>query len=270
MKSMLCDSPSFDLGRIRRESFVRIVEHHFELPSTNDRSLELARERELNTPVLVLAERQTAGRGRGANRWWSNRGALTFSLVLDAEAHGLSAAHWPRVALTAAVAVHEVVQPLVPRAVCGVRWPNDVYLSGRKLCGILTEPARQSNRLVLGIGANVNNSLADAPAEVREIGTSLRDVTGTSHDLTDFLIRLLRRLANNLDALANDDHRLAQSWSQLCLLRGRAIELDVGAECVRGRCQGIDADGALLLATPRGPQRFFAGIVRAVAAQEQI
>ena len=275
MKTKHRATTAFDLRRIERESFVRQVEFHPLLASTNDRALQLAAEPDVPTPLLVLAEQQSAGRGRGANRWWSGPGALTFSLVLAADALGLSPPRWPRVALAAGVAVCEVLQPLVPHLPCGIRWPNDVHLSGRKVCGILSEsrPAGMAfglpSRLVLGIGINVNNSLAGAPPEVRGIGISLCEMAGAPYDLTDFLLRLLGGLAGKLDALGRDDRRLAESWSQLCLLRGRAVELDLGTERVCERCQGTDAEGALLLETPHGTRRFFGGVIRSVGAALQ-
>src|SRR5438309_3216915 len=95
-------SLQFDLDRIRRQTFVRHVESHDVLASTNDRGIELAGEPNIPTPLLILAGEQTAGRGRGANRWWWGPGALTFSLVFDPRqdlaARGwrpLDAEHWP-------------------------------------------------------------------------------------------------------------------------------------------------------------------------------
>ena len=73
----------FDLPRLLAETFIQRIEFHEELPSTNDLALRLAVDETLATPLLVLADRQTAGRGRGVNRWWSNDGALTFTLVGD-------------------------------------------------------------------------------------------------------------------------------------------------------------------------------------------
>src|SRR5262245_48689583 len=103
---------SFDFDRIRRETLVRQVEFHQEIGSTNTRALELVAAEHL-IPLLVLADRQTAGRGRGKNRWWSGEGALTFSLVIDAAAAGISANRWPNVSLAAGLAVAETVASLI-------------------------------------------------------------------------------------------------------------------------------------------------------------
>src|SRR6266496_612813 len=92
-----------DGNHIRRNTCVNHVEYHATLPSTNDRALVLAQQPELKTPYLIVAGEQTTGRGRGANRWWSQPGALTFSLVLDPQVDRfgpgsgeLLADQWPR------------------------------------------------------------------------------------------------------------------------------------------------------------------------------
>ena len=91
----------FDLPRLLAETFVRRLEFHEELPSTNDLALRLAGDESSETPLLVLANRQTAGRGRGVNRWWSNDGALTFTLVGDF-VDPQSPQRWPQISLVTA------------------------------------------------------------------------------------------------------------------------------------------------------------------------
>ena len=265
-----------DLHRICQSSFVADVEWHDLISSTNDRGMTLAAEPALATPLLIAAGEQFAGRGRGMNRWWSEAGALTFSLVFDP--HGdqesrnspaLVPDRWPRVALTAGVALCDVLQDLLPHVSTGLKWPNDVLLAGKKVSGILVEvpPAAPPNprRLVLGMGINVNNSLAAAPAELQATGTSLCDAAGALFDLTDLLIAWLNRFANHLHALAAADPALPERWQSLCALSGKTVELQSGNRTVRGLCRGIDTDGALLVDTLTGPERLYAGVlVRAV------
>lgn len=252
--------PLFDLLELQANTFVRDVEHHAEIPSTNSRAIELAGE-DRPTPLLVLAKMQTAGRGRGDNRWWSAEGALTFSLLLDAAQLHLPADRWPRVSLAAGVAVCEAVQSLLPASAVGLKWPNDVHLDRRKVCGILVETPPRSGRLVVGVGLNVNNSLAHAPDDVRVRATSLYDSAEIEFDPHDTLVRVLRRIEENLKLLATNDALLAQKWRALSVLTGRFVELELGSRHVSGRCLGIDEEGALLLETSVGPERFFAGVV---------
>lgn len=218
---------------------------------------------------MILAGQQTAGRGRGSNRWWSSGGAITFSYVTRPAA-ALDRAHWPRLSLAAAVAVCEALAELAPGLQPGIRWPNDVYVADKKISGILVEvpvssgESKSGELLVLGLGLNVNNSLADAPAEIRAVGVSLADLTGTRYDLTDVLLRLLERLETAWKQLAAGDQALVRRWQELCLLTGRCVELRLGDRELSGRCAGIGDDGALLLETAAGVERFFGGTLTRV------
>ncbi len=261
-----------DIDRIVRDSFVRSGEWHDRIASTNNRGMELARDESLVTPLLIAAGEQSAGRGRGANRWWSNAGALTFSLIFDPigdllarESPALEADRWPRIALIAGVALCNVFQELLPHVPCRMKWPNDVLLAGKKVAGILVEvppPASPApRRVVLGVGINVNNSLARAPREIQATGTSLYDACGTVFDLTELMVAWLRPFAANLHSLAVSDPELPSRWQSLCALSGKTVELQSGNRIVRGLCRGIDIDGALLVDTETGRERFYAGVL---------
>lgn len=258
----------FDLGRLRREAGLRQLEFHPELPSTNDRALELAAAADVEVPALVLASRQTAGRGRGGNRWWSAPGALTFSWIVDAGRIGLSTRQRPKLSLAAGLAVCEALQGLDEaggaRGVAfQLKWPNDVFLEGRKLGGILVEaPPGRPGRLVVGIGINLNNSLDSAPAEVRETAVSFIDVCGRVLSPTEALIRVVRHLRDCMEQLAEDAEGLLQRWEERSLFSGSLVLLDLGSRRVAGMCRGVDIDGALVLQTEHGLERFFSGVVR--------
>ena len=259
------ESPYTNLSRITAESFIKRLEFQRVLPSTNDLAMQLAAETELETPLLVLAEEQTAGRGRGGNRWWSGPGALTFSLILEPALANLKPSQWPKLAITAGLSVCEVLGELVPGIHCGLKWPNDVLLAGRKVCGILVEvpacrpPAPQ--RIVLGMGINVNNTLANAPTDVALRGTTLRDVCGHPFELATVLIDVLNQFSWNLQALAADEPQLAGKWQAACVLRGRTVQVQFGTRNIRGLCGGIDSQGALLIETEEGRQQLFGGVL---------
>lgn len=284
---------SIDPFRVERETFVAEAEVHAELRSTNDRALRLA-ETATRLPRLIAALRQSAGRGRGANRWWAGEGALTFSLLLDAPPVPLE--RWPQMSLAVGGAVCGTVAGFVPGADVRLKWPNDVFVNGKKACGILVEvpplerrtdfqTVRVVNssdskstadesartdwksvlpspaRVVIGIGLNVNNSLAAAPPEVRARATALRDLTGAPLDLTEVLVALLRQIEHDLSALAGADPGLPNRWRRLCYLTGRSVAVNDGTRSIAGTCLGIDDDGALRLQTEAGPRRFFGGVV---------
>lgn len=253
-----------DRRRLEQAAPVAAVEWHAELASTNDRALALAAESQTPhaLPLVIVAERQAAGRGRGGNTWWAAEGALTFSLLLDTSALELPPARWPLASLTTGLAVCETLDQLAPQAWAALKWPNDVYLRERKACGILIEaPPAIADRLVVGIGINVNNGFADAPPEVRQRAISLKDATGLPFDMTEVLLRVLGQLALRWKQLAAGDIEFAALWQRWCLLTGRHVTVASGNTPVRGLCRGIDAEGALLVTTEQGEQRLFAGTV---------
>lgn len=256
--------PPAVLERIRSKTFVERIEFRPTIASTNDLALELIsqQDHDFETPTLVLTPQQTAGRGRGPNRWWSSPGGLTFSLILDRTASNLSVDRWQVVSLIASLAVCEVLEERLPTHKIGLKWPNDVYLQNRKVSGILLETvARQSGKLVVGIGINVNNSFADAPTELRDTATSLVDVTQKEHDLTEILITLLRSFENRLSLLSVDRLALPKLWNSRCLLRGHRVQVAAGRQQSTGLCRGIDDQGALLLETASGLKRCVSGTV---------
>lgn len=250
-------------SQIVAATFVKQVEFHTEIVSTNDRALDLATAEVASiTPILIWALQQTAGRGRGANRWWASDGALTFSLLLDSHTLNLPQSRWPQVSLATGVAVCEALLSLVPGADITLKWPNDVFVSGRKICGILVEiPPRQAGKLVIGIGINVNNSISQAPPELALKATGLCDISHRQWELAGVLIEVLRQLQDCLRRLSHDDEHLPARWDELCFLRGRSVQHQVGDRTTTGRCEGVDRDGALLLRTEHELTRVIGGVI---------
>lgn len=249
------------VARVRTETFLRHVERHEELASTNDRALELAADGDLPLPAIVLTERQTAGRGRGVNVWRSGPGALAFSLIVE-RPDGLPRERMPVLSLAAGLAVRDAVGAVVPGHAVKVKWPNDVYLDGRKVCGILTEvPPRSPDRAVIGIGLNVNNTLDDAPEEIRRRAVSIIERVGRAVDAGELLVSLLVGLESELAEFAEEGGLPLVRWSPHCLLSGRQIRLGSPAGKTAGRCAGVNDAGALLIETSNGVQAFRSGEV---------
>lgn len=250
-------------SRIVANTFVKDVEFHAEIGSTNDRALELAAaEVSPRTPLLIWALQQNAGRGRGANRWWASDGALTFTLLLETSALRLPQERWPQVSLTTGLAVCTALQNLVPQADVSLKWPNDVFVDGRKICGILIEiPPRQSGKLVIGVGININNSIQSAPAEIASRATALCDISQREWKLDEVLIHVLQQIESHLIQLSDNDPSLAQRWDELCFLRGRTVQHTAGEHVTMGVCQGVDQQGALLLRTETGLTRVLGGVI---------
>jgi len=256
---------SLEIERLEASGLLRHIELHEMLPSTNDLAIVRAADATLKTPALFVALEQTAGRGRGDNAWWSSDGALMFSLLLEPHRVGIPADRLPCVSLAVAVAICDTIEGLTPEMTGGVKWPNDVYLGDRKLAGVLIECPNTSGqtppRLVIGIGINVNNSLATAPAEVRSVGVSLCEVIGRELDGTDLLLNLLQALRSRLVQLARDDPQLAEAWRERSILSGRHVEILDGSRKITGEVVEIAEDGALVVQTPDGPTRCYAGIL---------
>ncbi|MFM2093482.1 MAG: Bifunctional ligase/repressor BirA [Planctomycetota bacterium] len=250
----------FDLDRVARETSMRAIDYHETLGSTNDRAQRLAKENR-NWPLLVITEQQVAGRGRGANRWWSSDGALTFSVIAPTPTPA-DPKLLPQLSLLTALAVRNALHSYTAGHAPTVKWPNDVFIAGRKACGILIErPGDAPEALVIGIGVNVNNDFSGSPEPLHHKATSLRMISGQAIDPTEVLIGILQRLLETLDCCEQAASRLREDWNQHCLLSGRTVTIARGQDQIVGRCQGIRDDGALIIATTSGQEFLHAGVV---------
>ncbi|MCL6504311.1 MAG: biotin--[acetyl-CoA-carboxylase] ligase [Pirellulales bacterium] len=228
--------------------------------STNDLARELAATACRQECWLLVAEQQTAGRGRGDNRWWTGEGSLAFSLLVDPEHLGIHGPRLPMVSLAAAVAVVEASQPLVSGWKVGLHWPNDVYACGRKLAGILTE-VLPDGRLIVGIGVNVNNRREQAPAEVAHRVCSLSELAGRPLDRTRVLAGIIAAQRGCWRTLAAEAGALAVRADALCLQHGQSLCIEAGGRRSEGVCRGIAEDGGLMLETAHGLRRFYSGVL---------
>lgn len=217
-----------------------------EVDSTNDEIRRLARASAADGTV-VLADRQTAGRGRRGAAWVCPPGqALAFSvLVRPTEPKAL----WPRLALAAGLAVAEALE--TGGVSCGIKWPNDVWIGGRKICGVLVEAG--SDFAIIGIGVNVN--VPSFPEELSGSATSLLLETGEPQDRAGVLASILRRLEIRRHQIDADYARLLDAVRSRCVLTGRRLSLHAADGPRVGFCEGIGAGGELLLSGPNGLER---------------
>lgn len=245
--------------------FVRSVAHRLEIGSTSDLARELVRTGGFELPLLVWADRQTRGRGRGSNVWWSDEGGLTFTLALDPRGHGFdrpepAAAVGPIAALTTL----EAVEPLLPGVALELRWPNDVECAGRKLCGILPErvDAPDGPRLLIGIGLNVTSRPENAPDHVRASAVSLADLTDHPPSREQTLAAILERFEVVVETLRSEPlTALARRWQTRDSLKDGPVRIATGSKTIVGIARGIDDRGALLVETEGGIVPFFGGQV---------
>lgn len=239
------------------------IDYHPSIGSTNTRALEIGQQGELALPLLVLAEEQTAGRGRGSNRWWMGEGGLAFSLMIDAHAMRIPTSLWPQLSLVSGLAVCEALERIASSGDFSLKWPNDVYASEKKVCGLLIEAVPgKLQRLVIGIGINVNTDMSDAPEEVKQRATALRYEAGAIVDKTETLVAVMESLVGRLEDLAREGFdELRKHWERRSLLTGRDIVVQVGESRVQGHCLGLAENGSLRVLTGNGPVELVAGSI---------
>ncbi len=234
---------------LSRAGGIATVEVLAEAASTMDRGRELAATRHVPVPAVVIAERQTRGRGRRGAGWWQADGSLATSIVLEGPRD--AALPPPTWSLACGVAVAEAIRALAPEAVAVVRWPNDVEVQGRKLAGILVETAA-AGRVVFGIGVNTAGSAAAAPADLRHRVATLPDLTGQPLPRQRLVAAIVPRLVQLLADMNREPAALLGRYRPLCSLTGEFVRVHEGTGAHEGICRGIAADGGLELDTTAG------------------
>ena len=204
---------------------------------------------------VFVADFQTAGRGRLDHEWHAARGEnLTFSVVLDAA--DASPAEVATLPLVVGLAVARAVGALLgSSSQVAVKWPNDVLVGGKKICGILCE--RNGDAVVAGVGLNVNQT--DFPAEIAARATSLRLVEGSSFSRDDVLNGVVAEIGDMHSRwLRGGFAALRGAFAAFDLLKGREVAVlatDGDTAPVKGLCGGVQEDGSLLV----GETRVYAG-----------
>jgi BirA family biotin operon repressor/biotin-[acetyl-CoA-carboxylase] ligase len=237
--------------------------HYFtELGSTQETARELAHDGAAQGTV-VIAERQSAGRGRMGRSWHSPPGLNLYCTVILRPS--IPIAEVPRLSLTAGVAAAQALEREAPGFV-SLKWPNDVWLKGRKTGGIIAEAvtdARQELECVLlGIGININLAADDIPPDLRDKATSLRVAVGHSCDriaIADSLFSVLDY--RYMEVLERGFDVVRPEWERFSALTGKRVTVVDGPRRESGIVRGIDADGALLLEVGPAVRRILAGDV---------
>ena len=248
--------------RTEKSAFGRSFRYFDEIESTNVETKALANS---GAPegTVVIAECQTAGRGRLGRRWVSPAGkGLLFSVLLRPtlpmeEAHLLT--------LVAAAAAATAIEALSGAAV-KIKWPNDLFIGDRKVGGILMEVSGEQDEVdwvVVGIGVNVNTEYSELPVALRRTATSLKMVTGHEVDRSDLLASLLLALETHYaDATSGGFERALSAFRERDYLISRSVSVQTREGPVVGEASGIDERGALLVQLPqRRIRRFHSGDV---------
>jgi BirA family biotin operon repressor/biotin-[acetyl-CoA-carboxylase] ligase len=224
-----------------------------EMDSTNRKAGELA-VKGAPEGTLVVAEKQTGGRGRMGRSWFSpSREGIYASLILRPR---LPPHEAPRITLLTGVAVADALlaaTPLKP----AIKWPNDILVNGRKICGILTESSMEMDvvhYVVVGVGINVNTRVF--PDELKEIATSVYLETGRVFDRVLLLRAFLKRFETYYDDfLGSGFGSVEKRWRELGVVLGKEVTVHMIDTTWSGRAMELDRDGALIIEEDNGARR---------------
>jgi len=233
-------------SRLGNCALVREILVFEETDSTNERALKFGRDGTASG-LAVFAEHQRAGRGRFGRRWESAAHlGLWFSLLLRP---AFAPEKWPRLTTWAAVSIAAALEGTLGIE-AGIKWPNDIEISGLKVAGILIETGvdtAQENFVVTGLGVNANHASADFPAELAGKATSLRMITGRQIDRSALAAAILRELdARYADVDRRFDQLVAEARRRSVIL-GRWIQVRAGETTLEGIAEALDDSGQLLL-----------------------
>jgi BirA family biotin operon repressor/biotin-[acetyl-CoA-carboxylase] ligase len=212
--------------------------------------------------LVIVAEKQTAGRGQHGRTWESPPGGLYLSVIVE----HLLPDRRDKLALIAGVAVATALRKATQIKV-SLRWPNDIILAGKKLGGILCEAAAEGDRWagVIGIGLNINTHLGELPKSLQRTATSLFDHDGNHHDPRQIEKSVLDELAQTLQ-IAYEEGLLPiiEKARKMDTLRGTTIEIEDAGKTHTGTAAGLGDSGELLLQTPTGIHPFPTGTILSI------
>ncbi|HLK85869.1 MAG TPA: biotin--[acetyl-CoA-carboxylase] ligase [Candidatus Binataceae bacterium] len=250
-----------EAGRARGTIGWRV--HYFdELDTTQRVAAELAAQGALHGEV-VIADRQSAGRGRMGRRWHSPPGVNFYgTFILRPEMPVADAA---LLGLVAGVAVAETMELVAPRMVA-LKWPNDLWLNRRKAGGMIAEAVTDSRQrlacVLLGIGLNLNLAPEHIPPELRDRATSVMAATGRPCERSELASELFSRLESRyIETMTSGFAAVRPAWERYSALTDRRVTVVDGASRVAGTVRGIDPDGALVLEADGRTVRILAGDV---------
>ena len=236
-----------DISRNLKTDFIgKKVIAYPSLPSTNDIAKREAK-KGAREGTVILAEEQTAGRGRLKRAWLSPRGSIALSIILHP-----TPAQLPYLIMVASLAVARCIEK-VGGLETQIKWPNDVLVNDKKVCGILIESDVRGSAVdyaVIGIGINVNLLPADFP-EIAATATSLSHELGKEISRRE-MIRCLLVEAENLYLALPEGDSVFQEWRDKLVTLGKEVEVSSGKTSYKGVAESVASDGSLLLRQPDG------------------
>lgn len=231
--------------RLTGTPFSKRIYHFFKIDSTNTVALRLGEAGEPHGAV-VLAEEQTAGRGRAGRTWISEKSAgIHCTILLRPQ---ISPIHAPMLTIVAGLASRDAIAEELSGGGTDVRWPNDLLVHGRKIGGILTEMRAEPDHIhhaVVGIGININQT--KMPAELEGMATSLRMESGKVHSRLEFLIKLLRHFDRYYNQfLSEGNPPILRRFAEVSSFhQGKRVRITAATETFTGTTAGLDPSGIL-------------------------
>jgi len=221
--------------------------------STNDIAYELA-EKKMKEGTVVFADEQAHGKGRHGRQWVSPpKGGVYMSCILRPD---MAPSEIPKITLMAAVAVAKAIRVLTGLTAT-IKWPNDILIDGKKVCGILTEMKAEQDSIdfiVLGIGINVNTSAKALPKTATSIGAELRaagkDEQVSRIELAKNVLETLEKYYNVLTK--NGASPIIEEWKELSAMIGSRIKVVLPKRTFEGLAHDLDRDGALIVRSDSG------------------
>jgi BirA family biotin operon repressor/biotin-[acetyl-CoA-carboxylase] ligase len=216
------------------------------LPSTNDIAKGEAR-KGAREGTVILAEEQTAGRGRLKRAWLSPKGSIALSIILHPTPTQL-----PSLIMVASLAVAHCIEKVADLKT-QIKWPNDVLINGKKVCGILVESDVRGSAVdyaVIGVGLNVNLKTADFP-DIAATATSLSQELGKELSLPE-VIRCLLEVVENLYLTLPEGDSVFREWRNRLVTLGQEVEVSSGQTVHKGVAESVASDGSLFLRQPDG------------------
>lgn len=239
-------TPELLRKRLKGNLFGKKVYHFFKTDSTNRVALELGYAGEPEGAV-VLAEEQTAGRGRAGRSWHSERGTGLYATFLLRPR--ISPVQAPLLTMLAGLSAHTAILAQTG-SVAELKWPNDLLLNGKKLGGILTEMHAEPSSVrfvIVGIGINVNQE--KFPGELGAIATSLRKETGKQHSRLELLVKLLSQFESDYNRFLQEGASYVVQRFELVssFADGRRVRVTTGLDSFLGKTAGLSPEGLLLV-----------------------
>jgi len=220
--------------------------------STNDIAAEYAKAGAVNNGLVVLAEEQSRGRGRRGHRWFGGAGRSVLCSVLLFDV-GIPL---ELVSLGVSVGVAEAVSRVAGRP-AGIKWPNDIFINGKKVGGILIERFGRGGNYIVGIGVNCNQSSEELGEQLQGIATSIDIESGLCCERDRLVGCLLQSVEKWILAAAKGADVVVRRWGQLSVLLGRRVKVEFDRKQFTGNCIGVDPVRGLILQLDRGGVRIF-------------